>query len=352
MVPISFDITTLHEAYQGGLPAEAVIEAVYRRLERADDPGIFIALVDKADALAAASALGAFDAAAKPLWGIPFAVKDNIDVAGLPTTAACPAFAYRPSESAIAVQRLVAAGAVVIGKTNLDQFATGLVGVRSPYPIPKNAFDPKIVPGGSSSGSAIAVARGIVSFALGTDTAGSGRVPAGLNNLVGLKPTLGAVPVRGVVPACRSLDCVSVFALTVPDAFLAYAVMAGPDARDPQSKPIAPSRLSTVPPGLRVGVPDAASRVFFGDAIGEQAFDASLAVLRTLDVTLCDVDLTPFFEVAHLLYGGPWVAERYQAIRAFIEASPEALHPVTRDIIGSATKLHGRRCLRRPLSPR
>jgi len=218
MVPASFDIASLHAAYRAGLDPVRVVEAAFARIAAADDPGIFISLAEKSSALAAAAALGPFDPAAKPLWGIPFAVKDNIDVAGLPTTAACPAYLYQPAESAAAVQRLVEAGAIPIGKTNLDQFATGLVGVRTPYPVPRNPFDAGIIPGGSSSGSAVAVARGLVSFALGTDTAGSGRVPAGLNNLVGLKPSLGTVPVHGVVPACKSLDCVSVFALTVADA--------------------------------------------------------------------------------------------------------------------------------------
>ena len=179
---------------------------------------------------------------------MPFAVKDNIDVAGLPTTAACPAFAYTPKASAAAVARLLAAGAMLIGKTNLDQFATGLVGVRTPYPVPRNAIDPAIVPGGSSSGSAVAVARGLVPFALGTDTAGSGRVPAGLNNIVGLKPSVGAVSTRGVVPACRSLDCVSVFAGTVDDAWTVYAVMAGDDERDPFSRADRARALAPLPP--------------------------------------------------------------------------------------------------------
>ena len=173
---------------------------------------------------------------AKPLWGVPFAVKDNIDVAGMPTTAACPEYAYMPDKDATVVARLKAAGALVVGKTNLDQFATGLVGVRTPYPIPRNAIDPKLVPGGSSSGSAVATARGIVSFALGTDTAGSGRIPAGLNNIVGLKPTVGALSASGVVPACRTLDCVSVFALTVDDAYSVLPVAAGADAADPYSQ--------------------------------------------------------------------------------------------------------------------
>ena len=246
---IPIDIRGLHEAYARGLDPVAVVESVFDAIDKAADPGIFISLVDRKAARRRRGKLGRFDAASKPLWGIPFAVKDNIDVAGLPTTAACPAFAYTPKVERDRGRAAASPPArIPIGKTNLDQFATGLVGVRTPYPVPRNAFDPTIVPGGSSSGSAIAVARGIVPFALGTDTAGSGRVPAGLNNIVGLKPSVGAVSTRGVVPACSTLDCVSVFAGTVDDAWAVYAVMAGEDAADPFSRPIA------------LGRPDAARR--------------------------------------------------------------------------------------------
>ena len=213
----------------------------------------------------------------KPLYGVPFAVKDNIDVAGLPTTAGCPEYAYTPTASAPAVDRLIDAGAILIGKTNLDQFATGLVGARTPYPVPRNALDPALVPGGSSSGSAVAVARGLVSFALGTDTAGSGRVPAALNNIVGLKPSCGAISTRGVVPACRTLDCVSVFAGTVADAWSAFAVAAGYDRDDPWSRPLA-GRPPDPAAVVRIGVPDDKSRVFGSDAAAA-AFDAALALL-------------------------------------------------------------------------
>ena len=237
MDDLSLDLASLRRAYEGGASAADVVRLVYRRIAAAGDPGIFISLLPEEAAVARANALGAYDRA-KPLWGVPFAIKDNIDFAGLPTTAACPDFAYAPREDAFCVARLIAAGALPIGKTNLDQFATGLVGVRTPYPVPRNSFDPAIAPGGSSSGSAVAVARGLVSFALGTDTAGSGRVPAGLNNLAGLKPTLGAISTRGVVPACRTLDCVSIFALTVDDAYLAFSVMAAYDAGDGLSRDI------------------------------------------------------------------------------------------------------------------
>ena len=212
----------------------------------------------------------------KPLYGVPFAVKDNIDVLGLPTTAGCPAFAYEPKRSAFVVERLEQAGAIVIGKTNLDQFATGLVGVRSPYGVPRNALRPGLIPGGSSSGSATAVGAGLVPFSLGTDTAGSGRVPAALNGIVGLKPSLGALSATGVVPACRTLDTISVFALNVPDAFAVFQTAFGFDDRDAYSRSFAFPSLSAVPNGLRLGAPRPDQRKFFGDAEAEAAFSRDL----------------------------------------------------------------------------
>ena len=339
-LPASPTIATLHDLYAGGLTPAAAIAALYRRIAAIDDPGIFITLVAESDAVKAAEALGAFDPVAKPLWGIPFAVKDNIDVAGLPTTAACPAFAHTPDETAFAVQRLIEAGAIVIGKTNLDQFATGLVGVRTPYPVPRNACDAAYVPGGSSSGSAVAVAHGLVGFAIGTDTAGSGRVPAALNNIVGLKPSLGSVSSRGVVPACRTLDTLSVFAGSVEDTETVYRIMQAYDAADSFSRPLpVAARPGAVPPGLRVGVPDAASRKFGGDALSEAAFDAARDNLATLldDTMPTPVDMAPLFAVADLLYSGPWVAERYHAVRGLIEGAPNELHPTTLKIISAAT---------------
>jgi allophanate hydrolase len=333
MVDMNFTVASLRAAYAAGIrPAEVVREA-YRRIAAVGDPGIFLALVEEDLSVAAAEGLGAPDPSL-PLWGIPFAVKDNIDVAGMPTTAACPDFAYTPARSAAVVERLVAAGAIPIGKTNLDQFATGLVGVRTPYPVPRNAMDPRLVPGGSSSGSAVAVAHGIVAFALGTDTAGSGRVPAALNNIVGLKPTRGAISARGVVPACRSLDCVSVFAGTAADAWAVAAVAAGYDPEDPWSRPVALGGMA-MPPTVRIGMPDAAS-LKVGGPVAADAFAAALAALPDFGPPPRRVDLGPFFAVAALLYEGAWVAERYAAIRDFIEAQPDALHPVTRRIIEGA----------------
>ena len=342
-MPFAFPtVSALHAAYGAGRSVADVLAELYVRIAEADDPGIFIALVPEKDARAVAAKLGAFDGVAKPLWGIPFAVKDNIDVAGLPTTCACPAYAYTPKRNAFAVQRLIDAGAIPIGKTNLDQFATGLVGVRTPYPVPRNAFDAAYVPGGSSSGSAVAVARGLVTFALGTDTAGSGRVPAGLNNVVGLKPSLGSVSATGMVPACRTLDTISVFAGTVADVDTAFRVMAGYDSADAYSRTLpVPPQPGTLPSNLRIGIPDAQSLTFGGDKLSAAAFDLALADLRGVlgMAQPTPVDMTPLFDVAALLYTGPWIAERYQAVRAVVETTPEALHPTTRRIIGGATAI-------------
>jgi len=333
---LPFTVDSLHEAYDGGITPDAVLAEVYRRVRAVDDPGIFIHLADEAAVLDAARGLGDFDPEDRPLWGVPFAVKDNIDVAGLPTTAACTAFAYRAEEDAFVVRRLREAGAIPVGKTNLDQFATGLVGVRTPFPVPRNALDPDLVPGGSSSGSAVAVAHGLVGFALGTDTAGSGRIPAGLNNIVGLKPSLGALSASGVVPACRTLDTVSVFALTVEDAWSAFATMAAFDPDDAFSKPLPAPVLGPVPPSFVVGVPDEATRRFFGDEAQAGAYARVLDEIAALGGTIVERDFTVFYEVAAMLYEGAWVAERYAAVQELIESNPDALHPVTRGIIGGA----------------
>ncbi len=267
------------------------------------------------------------------LYGIAFAIKDNIDFAGQPTTAGCPEFAYTPLRHATVVQRLLDAGAICVGKTNLDQFATGLNGTRSPYGAVPNTFNPAYVSGGSSSGSASVVARGLVSFALGTDTAGSGRVPAGFNNIVGLKPTKGALSTHGVVPACRSLDCVSILALTSGDARAVYEAAAGFDAADIYSREPG-AQAAVLPAALRVGIPEQPE--FCGDAETERAFNAAVARAAALGATITRFDLTPFLEVARLLYDGPWVAERHAAIDALFDARPEVIHPVVRGVIAKA----------------
>lgn len=336
LTDLPFDITSLHSAYADGLtPADLLAEFRYR-LDRANDPGIFLHLMSAGSLADQIAGLGPFDPVAKPLWGIPFAIKDNIDALGSPTTAGCPDYAYEVREDAFVVAKLRAAGAILVGKTNLDQFATGLVGVRTPHPVPRNAIDPAIVPGGSSSGSAVAVALGLVSFALGTDTAGSGRVPAALNGIVGLKPTLGTLSAGGVVPACRTLDTISVFGLCVGDAWRVFHCAAGFDASDPYSRPIPVPATPAATPAIRIGVPTAESRKFFGDEVQAASFAATLDALVELGATLTEIDFTPLYQIADLLYEGPWVAERYSVIEDLLKARPEAVLPVTRAIIGRA----------------
>jgi allophanate hydrolase len=317
----------------GQITVADTVSRAFRRLRDTGDPAIFISVRDEGAVQDEARTLGALAPATLPLYGIPIAVKDNIDVAGLPTTAACPAYAYTPEADAEAVARLRRAGALIIGKTNLDQFATGLVGMRSPYGMPRNPLRADLVSGGSSSGSAIAVALGIVPLALGTDTAGSGRVPAGLNNIVGLKPSLGLISTTGVVPACRSLDCVSVFALTAEDAFAALSVMAGLDENDSFSRRLSLGPLSAIPPALSIAVPRPADRIHFSDQQAEAAFTSAIEIMRGLGATMVEVDLTPLFDTARLLYEGPWVAERTAAVGDFIAQHPDAVHPVTKSII-------------------
>lgn len=331
----SLSISALHRAYQSGAlsPAETA-RGVSAKLEaKPSDPTWITRLPSESIARAAQAA-----PSSGSLRGIPFAIKDNIDLAGVPTTAACREFAYTPSVSAFVVQRLIDAGAIPVGKTNLDQFATGLVGVRSPYGIPENPFNPEYIPGGSSSGSAVAVATGQCSFSLGTDTAGSGRVPAAFNGLIGLKPTKGLLSTRGVVPACRSLDCVSIFAHTCEDAATVLSVAAGYDDQDPFSRVAAPPRgVAAWPP--RIGIPRADQLAFFGDPESPALFAAALEKWRQLGARIVEIDFAPFRDAANLLYQGAWVAERYAAIRKFIETRPETLYPVTRQIIEGARKL-------------
>ena len=272
MVEETLQIARLRTAFLSGrLSASELIERVLTRIAKWDDPALWIARTCEAALRQHATKLDAAAAAdpdlikRMPLFGIPFAVKDNIDVAGMPTTAACPAFAYTPSETARVVEVLLSAGALLVGKTNLDQFAAGLVGTRSPYGVPRNPFDARYIPGGSSSGSAVAVAAGLVSFALGTDTAGSGRVPAAFNNIVGLKPTRGLLSTRGVVPACRSLDCVSIFTLSAQDASALFDVTAIFDLRDPLAREASSADLRSFGPQPRFGVPLPGDLEFFGD---------------------------------------------------------------------------------------
>jgi allophanate hydrolase len=326
---VSLNIGSLQAHYSSGsLTPGDVIREVYRRIRALSDNPIWIHLVPEEDAVRAAAAL--HGTAAHPLFGIPFAIKDNIDAANLPTTAGCPMFSYVAEKDATIVERLKKAGGILVGKTNLDQFATGLVGVRSPYGACSNAFHPEYISGGSSSGSAIAVAAGLVSFALGTDTAGSGRVPAAFNNIVGLKPTKGLLSAHGVVPACRSLDCVSLFCLTPRDADAVLSIAAGYDRNDPYSRPSPPAKSPAST--YRIGIPapedlDMVEREYL--ALFTQAQER----LASLGHTLIEVEIKPFLQAAQLLYGGPWVSERFAAVGHFVEEHGEAIHPVVRDII-------------------
>lgn len=340
MLPIILDLATLKSLYANRtVTPREVMAAVIERRAAWPDQAVFITPTADLDLLAAADALLADhpEPNSLPLWGIPFAVKDNIDVAGLPTTAGCPAFAYHPAADATVVARLRAAGAIVIGKTNLDQFATGLNGTRSPHGAPRSVFDSAYVSGGSSSGSAVAVAAGFASFSLGTDTAGSGRVPAMFNNLVGIKPTPGLLPNSGVVPACKSVDCVTIFAGTVGDGVTVRKVAEGFDGADPFSRKAKWAGLPAS--GLRVGVLEGAEREFFGNSEMEQRYDAAIENIRALGATVVPVDYAPFREAAALLYDGPWVAERLAAVEAFFASNPDDFDPAVRAIIGGA---HGR----------
>ncbi|MEQ9924594.1 MULTISPECIES: allophanate hydrolase [Pectobacterium] len=272
---------------------------------------------------------------ALPLFGIPFAVKDNIDVAGWPTSAACPAFTYQADQDATAVAKLKAAGAIVIGKTNLDQFATGLVGTRSPFGAVPNTFNAEYISGGSSSGSASVLARGLVAFALGTDTAGSGRVPAGFNNIVGLKPTKGWLSASGVVPACRLNDTISVFALTVEDAFTVAELAGGYDATDAYSRSHPASTPAALPANPRFAIPS--DPTFFSDAVAQAAWQHALVELEAAGATLHPIDFSIFTQLADQLYQGPWVAERTVAVGDMLQ-QPENMDPVVHGIVASGER--------------
>lgn len=339
---MQLDLGSLRELYKSGSAAPSdVIAAVYEKI--AADPlnPVWISVVPREKSIARARKLERDPlAAVRPLYGVPFAIKDNIDLAGVPTTAACPAFSYTPGHSATVVQALIDAGAIPIGKTNMDQFATGLVGTRSPHGACSSVYDVRYISGGSSSGSAVAVASGMASFALGTDTAGSGRVPAALNGLVGLKPTRGALSTRGVVPACRTLDCVSIFALNCDDANTILTVARGFDAEDPFSRAARPGEDAApwLAGDFTFGVPPASQLEFFGDDAAARLYDEALARLEALGGRKVEIDFSIFRAAAELLYSGPWVAERYAAIRDFIEQHAETMNPVVRGIIEGARR--------------
>jgi allophanate hydrolase len=337
----TLDIASLTAAYAAGTNPAQTITELHARTARDASTAVWIHRVPLARAIAQLDVAEGRRANGEklPLFGIPFAVKDNIDVTGMPTTAACPAFSYVAERSARVVEKLEAAGAILLGKTNLDQFATGLSGTRSPYGIASSVFDARYISGGSSSGSAVAVAQGLVGFALGTDTAGSGRVPAAFNNIVGLKPTKGWLSTLGVVPACRSLDCVSVFAGTVEDAIGVARIAAGFDSGDAfsRSAPSMPRAPDSWCETFRFGTP-AEPLEFFGDDAAAALFAESALRLEQLGGTKVAIDFAPFHEAGELLYGGPWIAERLAAIKEFAARHPEGMLPVTREIILGAKR--------------
>jgi allophanate hydrolase len=321
-------ISALRARYQAGeLTPTEVVGSILDRIAARGDDHVWISRPDDAALWRAAAAVD-LD---QPLGGIPFAVKDNIDVAGQATTAGCPDFAYEPDESAVVVRRLIEAGALFVGKTNMDQFATGLSGTRSPYGACESVFGHGLIAGGSSSGSAVAVAAGLVSFALGTDTAGSGRVPAALNAIMGLKPTRGWLSTVGVVPACRSLDCVSIFASSVADA-VHVAEVAGGAPAGAWDRAYAPSPL--IPPGqLRLGLPDPSALDFAGDDAMRAAYLSTVDKATELAGSVVTIDIDPFLQAGELLYGGAFVAERLADLGPFLADAAHTVLPVTRTVI-------------------
>jgi allophanate hydrolase len=340
---INMTIAGLRAHYTSGdfTPRELLALLRARAAEFADR-NIWIYQLSDAELAPYLAALNKRSPADTPLYGIPFAIKDNIDLADIPTTAACAAYTYTPPFSATVVANLIAAGAIPLGKTNLDQFATGLVGVRSPQPwgACRNSFNPDYISGGSSSGSAVAVALGIASFSLGTDTAGSGRIPAAFNNIVGWKPTRGLLSIRGMVPACKSIDCMSVFASTAEDINAVSAIAATYDSDDEFSRPNPAYNSATafgdIPAGnFHFGVPRRDQLEFLGDRNSAQAFDDALALLEEIGGIKIEIDFAPFLAAARLLYEGPWIAERYWAIKPLLESNPSALLPVTAKIIAA-----------------
>ena len=326
-------LSSLRSGYGTGRPVAEVLDELVNRIAARGDDGVWIWRPDDAELRRMAAEI-CRNPATQPLFGVPFAVKDNIDVAGWPTTAGCPEFSHIASDDATVVARLKAAGAVPVGKTKLDQFATGLVGTRSPYGIPRCVFDDRFISGGSSSGSAVAVASGEVAFALGTDTAGSGRVPAAFNGLIGLKPTVGLISPAGVVPACRSLDCVSIFAHATADAATVLAATVGFDVSEPYSRKVAGRTLPSE--GVRVGILAPGDREFFGDQEAARGYEEAVGQARATGWATTAIDFAPFAEMARELYAGPWVAERWAAVGDFLRAHPGAGDPVVRKIVEGA----------------
>lgn len=338
----SLSIEDIHQQYKNGsLTPQALLADIKTRIEKYPDHNIWIHVLDDTELASYLSRLEDKEIDELPLYGIPFAIKDNIDLAGVPTTAGCTEYSYTPEQSAFTVQLLLDAGAIPIGKTNLDQFATGLVGTRSPYGAVRNSFNPEYISGGSSSGSSVSVALGLVSFSLGTDTAGSGRVPAAFNNLIGLKPTKGCFSTSGVVPACRSLDCVSVFTLNPDDAETVFDVLDKYDADDSYARKTESCFVKETNHGkIKIGLPLPGQLLFFDDKEYKNLFDTFVNSIPSDKYDVVRIDFSSFIEAATLLYQGPWVAERYAAIEGFIENNIDALFPVTKEIISPAKNIN------------
>ncbi|PKO52561.1 MAG: allophanate hydrolase [Betaproteobacteria bacterium HGW-Betaproteobacteria-20] len=338
---MNLQISHLRNLYlSGALTPTNLVKQLDAEIGTEDTHHIWIRRLRLEELLDYAKALEGKDIASFPLYGIPFAIKDNIDLVDIPTTAGCPEYAYTPTKSASVVQKLIDAGAIPIGKTNLDQFATGLVGTRSPYGACKNSINPEYISGGSSAGSAVAVALGMTSFSLGTDTAGSGRIPAAFNNLIGYKPSLGLLSTSGVVPACRTLDCVSIFSNSPDDAAVVLQSAQGFDIEDAYSRQIPVNVMPNLGPNFTFGVPRPEQLAFFDNPETPILFKQAIENLEKIGGKAIEIDFSPFLETAQLLYEGPWVAERYAAIREFFDSRPEAIFPVTRQIIGNANKFN------------
>ncbi|MEY2334706.1 allophanate hydrolase [Acidithiobacillus ferrianus] len=340
---ISFDVHTLSALYASGRCSPVdIVNQLYARILN-NDNNIWIFLRSQEDVMADVEIITSKVTKSLPLFGVPFAVKDNIDVAGIPTTAGCKDYEYIPSVSSPTVSRLIEAGAIFIGKTNMDQFATGLNGTRSPFGICHNSFDKKYIAGGSSSGSAVAVASGLVSFSLGTDTGGSGRIPAAFNNIVGFKPSKGLLSTTGLVPACRSIDCISIFALTVRDAYEIFCLINEFDNEDcfarRDRKQVIKSSSS-----FTFGMPFLGQIDFFGDTNSSVLFKAAESLLKKIGGTPISIDMSPFFEVQKLLYDGPWLAERYGAIKNVLTGHPDSVNPIIRSIVSAGADIKADSC--------
>lgn len=338
---IPLAISSLQQQYAAGtFSPKDIVEAIIAELATRGDDGIWIYTLPEEELRSRAFSLEKSIDKTLPLWGIPFSIKDCIDVAGFPTSAGCPDFVYTATHTNPTVQNLLDAGAILIGKTNLDQFATGLVGIRTGYTVPHNAFSKDHIPGGSSSGSALSVAVGLVSFSLGTDTGGSGRVPAGFNNIVGLKPTKGLLSTAHTVEACKTLDCISIFALTANDAQRVFETAQSYDPMHPFSREMSEPLKSYEPEqSFRFGVPRPDQREFFGNADVERLYEEAIATLVAIGGTCQEIDYGPFLEANELLFNGPWVAERYASVGSFAEASPEAVFSTTREILSKAKNI-------------